>query len=131
MAETIRQAIDAGLAGCSIEDATGDTAKPLYRARRMAVERIRAARAAIDAAGSDFVLTARCEVYLTGHDAPLKECVERLGAMAEAGADVVYACGMAKAEDIAALVKAVPRPVNVLGGIGGPAAASARWRISA
>ncbi len=116
VAETIRQAIEVGLAGCSIEDSTGDRAKPLYD-RAHAVERIRAARAAIPA-GSDFVLTARCEAYLTGHDAPLAECIERLGEMAEAGADVVYACGMAKAEDIAALVKAVERPVNVLGGTG-------------
>ena len=116
VAETIRQAIDAGLAGCSIEDFTGDKKNPLYE-RGPAVERIRAARAAIPA-GSDFVLTARCEAYLTGHAAPLKECIERLGEMAEAGADVVYACGMAKAEDIEALVKAVPRPVNVIGGSG-------------
>ena len=116
VAETIRQAIEAGLAGCSIEDSTGDRAKPLYD-RAMAVERIRAARAAIPA-GSDFVLTARCEAYLTGHHAPLGECIERLGEMADAGADVVYACGMAKAEDISALVKAVARPVNVLGGTG-------------
>ena len=117
VAVTIRQAMESGLAGCSIEDATGDPARPLYE-RGLAVERIRAARAEIDAAGSDFVLTARCEAYLTGHPEPLKECLERLAAMAEAGADVVYACGMAKPEDIAALVKAVPRPVNVLGGTG-------------
>jgi 2-methylisocitrate lyase-like PEP mutase family enzyme len=117
VAETIRQAMAAGLAGCSIEDATGDKARPLYE-RTHAVERIRAARAAIDEGRSEFVLTARCEAYLTGHSAPLKECIERLGAMAEAGADVVYACGMSKADDIAALVKAVPRPVNVIGGTG-------------
>lgn len=117
VAGTIRQAMAAGLAGCSIEDATGDKAQPLYD-RAHAVERIRAARAVIDEVGSDFVLTARCEAYLTGHDAPLKECIERLGEMAEVGADVIYACGMSKAEDIAALVKAVPRAVNVLGGTG-------------
>jgi 2-methylisocitrate lyase-like PEP mutase family enzyme len=115
--ETIRQAITAGLAGCSIEDATGQPAEPLYE-RALAVERIGAARSAIDEAGSDFVLTARCEAYLTGHEAPLVECLERLAEMAEAGADVVYACGMAAADDIAALVKEVPRPVNVLGGTG-------------
>lgn len=116
VAETIRQAVDAGLAGCSIEDASGDKAKPLYD-RAHAIERIRAARAAIPG-DSAFVLTVRCEAYLTGHDAPLGECVERLSEMAEAGADVVYACGMSKAEDIVALVKAVPKPVNVLGGSG-------------
>ena len=103
VAETIRQAIDAGLAGCSIEDTTGEKNAPLYE-RGDAIERIRAARAAIDAAGSDFVLTARCEAYLTGHEAPLKECLERLAAFAEAGADVVYACGMREPGDIAALV---------------------------
>lgn len=118
VAETIRQAIEAGLAGCSIEDATGDAAKPLYD-RSHAVGRIRAARAAISK-DSDFVLTARCEAYLTGHESPLTECIDRLGEMAEAGADVVYACGMARAEDIAALVKTVPKPVNVLGGTGAP-----------
>ncbi len=114
---TVRQAIVAGLAGCSIEDATGRKEKPLYD-RADAVERIRAARSAIDEAGSGFVLTARCEAYLTGHEAPLQECLERLGEMAEAGADVVYACGMAAADDIAALVRGVQRPVNVLGGSG-------------
>ena len=116
VAETIRQAVDAGLAGCSIEDTSGDPARPLYD-RAHAVERIRAARAAIPQE-SDFVLTARCEAYLTGHEAPLKECLERLAMMAEAGADVVYACGMSRAADISALVKTVPRPVNVLGGTG-------------
>jgi len=115
--ETIRQAIAAGLAGCSIEDATGRPAEPLYE-RALAVERIGAARSAIDEAGSDFVLTARCEAYLTGHEAPLAECLERLAEMAEAGADVVYACGMAAADDIAALVGEVPKPVNVIGGTG-------------
>jgi 2-methylisocitrate lyase-like PEP mutase family enzyme len=115
--QTIRQAIVAGLAGCSIEDATGSKVEPLYE-RPLAVDRIRAARAAIDEAGSDFVLTARCEAYLTGHETPLEECLERLSQMAEAGADVVYACGMAKADDIAQLVKAVPKPVNVIGGTG-------------
>jgi 2-methylisocitrate lyase-like PEP mutase family enzyme len=117
VAETIRQAIGAGLAGCSIEDATGDKATPLYD-RSLAVERIRAARAAIDETGADFVLTARCEAYLTGHPVPLRECLDRLAAFAEAGADVIYACGMREAEDIEALVRAVPRPVNVLGGTG-------------
>lgn len=117
VAETIRQAIACGLAGCSIEDTTGDPRQPLYE-RAHAVERIRAARRTIDEAGSVFVLTGRCEAYLTGHDNPLHECVDRLGEMAEAGADVVYACGMTQATDISALVRAVERPVNVLGGSG-------------
>jgi 2-methylisocitrate lyase-like PEP mutase family enzyme len=114
---TVRQAIIAGLAGCSIEDATGRKDEPLYE-RANAVDRIRAARSAIDEAGSSFVLTARCEAYLTGHESPLSECLERLSEMADAGADVVYACGMAKGEDIAELVRQVQKPVNVIGGTG-------------
>jgi 2-methylisocitrate lyase-like PEP mutase family enzyme len=117
VAETIRQSIAVGMAGCSIEDRTSDDDNPLYE-RPFAVQRIRAARAAIDEAGSDFVLTARCEAYLTGHDDPLAECLDRLSEMADAGADVVYACGMREPDDIAALVKAVTVPVNVIGGTG-------------
>ena len=117
VAETIRQSIAVGMAGCSIEDRTGDSGNPLYD-RGLAVERIRAARAAIDVAGSDFVLTARCEAYLTGHENPLAECLERLSAMEDAGADVVYACGMCEADDIRALVNEVSVPVNVIGGTG-------------
>lgn len=117
VAETIRQSIAIGMAGCSIEDRTGDAANPLYD-RAFAVERIRAARAAIDEAGSDFVLTARCEAYLTGHEDPLSECLARLAEMEEAGAHVVYACGMREPGDITALVKAVSVPVNVIGGTG-------------
>jgi 2-methylisocitrate lyase-like PEP mutase family enzyme len=117
VAETIRQSIAIGMAGCSIEDRTGDAANPLYE-RAFAVERIRAARAAIDEAGSDFVLTARCEAYLTGHDDPLAECLGRLAEMEDAGAHVVYACGMSKPDDISALVKHVSVPVNVIGGTG-------------
>lgn len=117
VAETIRQSIDAGLAGCSIEDRPGYPDQPLYE-RAYAVERIRAAAEARDAAGSAFVLTARCEAFLTGHPEPLVECVDRLAAMAEAGADVVYACGMCQPDDISTLVRAVPVPVNVIGGTG-------------
>ena len=119
VAETIRQSIAIGMAGCSIEDRTGNLTNPLFD-RSLAVERIRAARLAIDAERSDFVLTARCEAYLTGHDDPLSECLDRLSEMAEAGADVVYACGMSAADDIKALVRAVPLPVNVIGGTGAP-----------
>lgn len=117
VAETIRQSIAIGMAGCSIEDRTGDSNTPLYE-RSLAVARIRAARAAIDEAASDFVLTARCEAYLTGHEDPLGECLARLSEMADAGADVVYACGMCDAGDIRALVNEVPVPVNVIGGTG-------------
>lgn len=114
VAQTISDAIASGLAGCSIEDLSGDT---LYD-RDHALERIRAGVQARDAAGSDFVLTARCEAYLTDHANPLAESIDRLVAMAEAGADVVYACGMSARDDIAALVREVPVPVNVLGATG-------------
>ncbi len=117
VAETIRAAIDAGLAGCSIEDMTGDPVRPLYD-RSLATERIAAAVETRDALDPAFVLTARCEAFLTDHPTPLDECLARLSAMAAAGADVVYACGMSRRDDIKALVEAVPVPVNVLGGTG-------------
>lgn len=115
VADTIREAIALGLAGASIEDATYDSGQPLYDIAD-AVERIQATRAAIDASGSPFVLTARCECYLTGHKTPLQEAVTRLTLYAEAGADCLYAPGIAEREDIDLLVRAVPRPVNVLMG---------------
>ncbi|MCB9947077.1 MAG: isocitrate lyase/phosphoenolpyruvate mutase family protein [Rhodospirillaceae bacterium] len=115
VAETIREAIALGLAGASIEDATYDPAQPLHDIAD-GVERIQAARAAIDASGSPFVLTARSECYLTGHKTPLQEAVTRLTLYAEAGADCLYAPGIAEREDIDLLVRAVPRPVNVLMG---------------
>jgi 2-methylisocitrate lyase-like PEP mutase family enzyme len=117
VAETVRAAVAAGLAGCSIEDLTRDKASPLYDFE-LAVERIRAARAALDALGSSFVLTGRTEVFFTGHSEPLKEAVRRLAAFREAGADVLYAPGAITPEEIAAIV-AIGAPVNVLGGFGG------------
>jgi 2-methylisocitrate lyase-like PEP mutase family enzyme len=117
VAKTIRQAAAAGMAGCSIEDITGDPEHPLFD-RTFAVERIEAAVQARAETSSDFVLTARCEAFLTGHPAPLDECVKRLGAMAEAGADVVYACGMHERGHIETLVREMPVPVNVIGGTG-------------
>jgi len=106
------------VAGLSIEDRTRDPANPLYEIGE-AVERLGAARAAIDAAGGDTILVARSECYLVGHPEPLKEAVRRLEKFAEAGADCVYAPGARTREDIAAIVKAVsPKPVNVL--VGGP-----------
>ena len=75
----------------------------------------RAARAAIDATGTGVLLTGRAECYLTGHAEPLKEAIRRLTAYADAGADVLYAPGPRRREDIQALVAAVaPRPVNIL-----------------
>jgi 2-methylisocitrate lyase-like PEP mutase family enzyme len=114
VAENVRLCVATGVAGLSIEDATGDRATPLYDLP-LAVERIRAARSAIDASGSGVLLTARAECFLVGHAEPLKESIRRLEAYAEAGADVLYAPGPRSREDIRAIVSAVaPKPVNVL-----------------
>ncbi len=116
VAENVRRCADTGTAGLSIEDASGDDAAPLFDFT-LAVERIAAARAAIDASGSDVMLVARSECYLTGHATPLKEAVHRLATFAEAGADCLYAPGASTIEDISAIVEAVaPKPVNVLAG---------------
>jgi len=116
VAENVRRCVETGVAGLSIEDSTGDRAAPLFDFA-LAVERVAAARAAIDIAGGDVLLVARAECYLTGHDAPLKEAIHRLTAFAEAGADCLYAPGAKTIEDISAIVEAVaPTPVNVLAG---------------
>ncbi len=114
VATNVRLCVDTGVAGLSIEDATGDRDKPLYDLAA-AVERIRAARDAIDASETGVLLTGRAECYLVGHADPLNESIRRLQAYAEAGADVLYAPGPRKREDIQAIVAAVrPKPVNVL-----------------
>ncbi|MGH9365679.1 MAG: isocitrate lyase/PEP mutase family protein [Thermoanaerobaculia bacterium] len=114
VAENVALCVATGVAGLSIEDATGDGAAPLYEAG-LAVERIRAARGAIDASDIPVVLTARCEAWLVGQPDPARVAVERLVAYAEAGADCLYAPGVRNPDEIAAIVKAVsPRPVNVL-----------------
>jgi len=98
----------------SIEDATGDSSSPLYDLP-IAVERVRAARQAIDESGDDVLLTARAECYHVGHPHPLRESARRLQAYAAAGADVLFAPGPQNAEDIKALVEAVaPKPFNLL-----------------
>jgi 2-methylisocitrate lyase-like PEP mutase family enzyme len=110
----VRLCVETGVAGLSIEDATGDREKPLYDLP-LAVERIAAARAAIDASGSGVLLTARAECYLTGHPDPFRESIRRLQAYAGAGADVLYAPGVREPEEIRAVVAAAgPKPVNVL-----------------
>jgi 2-methylisocitrate lyase-like PEP mutase family enzyme len=107
-----------GVAGLSIEDSTGDAAKPLFE-QRLAVERIKAARQAIDADNSGVLLTGRCEGFLWGVT-DLNLVIERLTAYAEAGADCLYAPGIKTREQIAAVVKAVhPKPVNLLIGASG------------
>jgi len=122
VARNVKLCVDAGVAGLSIEDATGDRRRPLYDLQQ-AVERIQAARTSIDATGADVLLTARAECFLVGHTEPLAESIRRLQAYAAAGADVLYAPGVAEPEGIRALVNAVaPKPVNVLvsasGGLG-------------
>jgi len=110
--ESVAMCVQRGVAGLSIEDATGDPAAPLYELP-VAVERIRAARASIGDSG--VLLTARAECFLVGHSDPLKESLKRLEAYAAAGADVLYAPGIRSKEDIRAVVSAVaPKPVNVL-----------------
>ena len=114
VADSVRLCVETGVAGLSIEDATGDRAKPLYDLP-MAIARIAAARSAIDASGTGVLLTARAECYLVGHPEPLKESIRRLQAYTQAGADVLYAPGVRHREEIQALVAAVsPKPVNVL-----------------
>jgi 2-methylisocitrate lyase-like PEP mutase family enzyme len=114
VAENVRRCVETGVAGLSIEDATGDPRAPLYDLP-LAVERISAARTAIDASRPGVLLTARAECYLVGHAEPLKESIRRLQAYAEAGADVLYAPGPREREDIQAIVSALsPKPVNVL-----------------
>ena len=117
VAQTIKLAAAAGLAGCSIEDATGHPDDPIYE-KQHAVERIRAAVAAVRALPFAFTLTARAENYLHGRPT-LKDTIERLQAYQEAGADVLYAPALASKDDIAAAVRSVDRPVNVLMGLRG------------
>jgi methylisocitrate lyase len=120
----VARAVKTGVAGLSIEDSTGDAAKPLYD-KGLAVERIKAARKAIDADNSGVLLTGRCEGYLVGQP-DLAMVIDRLTAYAQAGADCLYAPGIKTREDISAIVKAVaPKPVNLLIGSSGLSLAEA------
>ncbi|WP_407151984.1 oxaloacetate decarboxylase [Bradyrhizobium sp. ORS 86] len=117
VAVNVARGVKTGVAGLSIEDSTGDAAKPLFDFA-LAVERIKAARKAIDADNSGVLLTGRCEAFLWGQQ-DIKLVIERLQAYSNAGADVLYAPGIKTKDDIAAVVKAVaPKPVNLL--IGAP-----------
>src|SRR6185503_4568476 len=114
VAANVAACVAAGVAGLSIEDATGRRDEPLFPLP-VAVERLRAARAAIDATRTGVLLVGRAECYLVGHPDPLAESLRRLTAYADAGADVLYAPGAVTRDDIAAIVQAVaPRPVNIL-----------------
>jgi 2-methylisocitrate lyase-like PEP mutase family enzyme len=115
VAHSVRLAVETGVAGLSIEDSTGDAARPLFSIDE-AVERMRAARHAIDAAGGDVLLVGRAECFLVGRP-HIDETIARLKAYAQAGADCLYAPGLRQREQIAAVVAAVaPRPVNLLVG---------------
>jgi 2-methylisocitrate lyase-like PEP mutase family enzyme len=118
-AETIRLAAETGLAGGSIEDATGRTDDPIYPFA-LSVERVAAAVQAARALPFPFVLTARAENLINGRP-DLNDTIRRLEGFAAAGADVLYAPGLKSRDDIAAVVKAVaPKPVNVVMGLSGP-----------
>ena len=113
VAEHVRRATGTGIAGLSIEDSTGDADDPLHDAG-LAVERIRAARQAIDESGTGVLLTARSEGFVVGRP-DLDETVRRLRAYAEAGADCLYAPRISTVEQVSAVVAAVaPKPVNLL-----------------
>jgi 2-methylisocitrate lyase-like PEP mutase family enzyme len=114
VAESVRRCVATGVAGLSIEDSTGDPMAPLFDVS-VAIERIRAAREAIDRSGEDVLLTARAECYHVGHADPFRESARRLQAYAAAGADVLFAPGVQRREEIKALVEAVrPKAVNLL-----------------
>jgi 2-methylisocitrate lyase-like PEP mutase family enzyme len=115
VAGSVRLAIETGVAGLSIEDSTGNAADPLFPLD-VAVERMRAARKAIDASGADVMLIGRAENFFVGRP-DLDDAIARLKAYANAGADCLYAPGIKTREQIAAVVAAVaPRPVNLLVG---------------
>ena len=117
--ESARLCIGTGVAGFSIEDYTGDPKAPFYGFTE-SIERLRAARAAIDASGEKVLLTARSETIWAGHPDGLKEAARRLAAYAEAGADVLFAPGLKTPEDVAEIVRvAGPKPVNVVVGAPG------------
>lgn len=114
VADSVARCVATGVAGLSIEDATGDSSAPLYELP-LAVERVRAARRAIDQSGGGVLLTARAECYHVGHPDAFRESVRRLQAYAQAGADVLFAPGVHEPEEIKALVEAVkPKPFNLL-----------------
>jgi 2-methylisocitrate lyase-like PEP mutase family enzyme len=114
VAANVAKCVTTGVAGLSIEDATGDPATPLYETA-LSIERVRAARAAIDTSGIPVVLTARCEAWLLGAPDPARIALERLAAFADAGADCLYAPGVGDPATIRKIVDEVaPVPVNVL-----------------
>lgn len=123
VAESVRLAVQTGVAGLSIEDSTGQAGHPLFDIDE-AVERMRAARRAIDATGGDTLLVGRAEGFIAGRP-DLDETITRLKAYANAGADCLYAPGLRTQEQISAVVAAVtPKPVNLLIG------AASAWTVA-
>lgn len=115
VATNVSAAATTGIAGISIEDSTGDASAPLFEFD-LAVERVRAARRALDASSTGILLTGRSEGFIVGRP-DLRETIRRLTAYAEAGAECLYAPGIRSTADITAVVEAVaPRAVNVLVG---------------
>jgi methylisocitrate lyase len=113
VAQNVTRCVATGVAGLSVEDSTGNTDAPLFDFS-LAVERVRAAREAIDRSGSGVLLTGRSEGFICGRP-DLAETIRRLTAYAEAGAECLYAPGLRSLDDIAAVVHAVaPLPLNVL-----------------
>ncbi len=128
VAANVERCLATGVAGLSIEDNSGDEAQPLYE-RDLAIERMKAARAAIDASGTGAILTGRCEAWLVDADDPLRVSLDRLVAYAEAGADCLFAPGVREPREIEQLVRAVaPKPLNVLVSRPGPELTVARLR---
>lgn len=121
VAETVRLAIEAGLAGCSVEDFSRDGGGSIYDSG-LATDRVAAAAEAAHAGPGRLVLTARAENYLRGRR-DLADTIARLQAYQQAGADVLYAPGLTSADDIRQVVRSVDRPVNVLAVAGGPTVA--------
>jgi 2-methylisocitrate lyase-like PEP mutase family enzyme len=121
VAETVRLARRAGLAGCSIEDFSRDDADPIYDLS-LAVERIASAVKAAHEEPAPLVLTARCENHIHGRD-DLEDTIARLRAYAEAGADVLFAPGVTHPDDLRAILGATRRPLNVLVRPGAPSVA--------
>jgi 2-methylisocitrate lyase-like PEP mutase family enzyme len=118
VAETIQQAAAAGAVGGNIEDYTGDPRKPLFEIE-LAETRIRAAREAADKTGIPFTLTARTDCYLSGHAEPFSEAVRRATRYRQAGADCISVAGVTDRSTIAALVRAINAPLNVVVGFAG------------
>jgi 2-methylisocitrate lyase-like PEP mutase family enzyme len=118
VAQTIELALETGLAGCSVEDYTGRDEDPIYELG-LASERVAAASEVAHAGPVHLVLTGRAENHIRGRD-DLSDTISRLQAYQEAGADVLYAPGLARARDITQVVASVDRPINVLARPGAP-----------